>query len=425
VAGGQDPHESVGRDEHRSDVNVRFSTVLLIVISLCFSVKSVQAKGPFSVIRLVNDRPITQFELSQRVKLLEVLGASGGNIEALAMEQLTEDRLKTQAAEAIGMTLQQDAFEEAFASFAQQRQSTPDALRSSMSRAGVAKETLDDFVETGVLWRDLVNIRFRSRATPSPSDLENILNYAASARQESVFIREIAIPFAERGNEGARQLAEQIIRDVRNGSSFAALARQYSRTPTAANGGAVGWTPANRLPPLFAGQILSLSPGDVSAPIEVPAGIIVIQLADIRENPAATDTGMTISYTRIDVPFHESNAAEAEQKAVSLADQIGDCNDAESRFSEFGPASGRYGPDTISALPPNVALALASLDAGESAVLSPTSAGISVITLCNRAATDDPEAIANLERQVFNQRMNNYASSFIQELQADAIIVDR
>ena len=399
---------------------------ILFAAIVCVLGVTAQAKGPFSVVRLVNDRPITQYELSQRIKLLQVLGARGSELETLAMQQLTEDRLKIQAADSIGMSLQEDAFEEAFDTFAAQNQSSPAGLRSRAANAGVANETLDTFVRTAVLWRDLVNIRFRSRATPSQADLENILNYAASARQESVFIREIAIPFAERGNEGARQLANRIIRDVRNGANFASLARQYSRTPTAAQGGAVGWTPANRLPPLFAGQILSLSPGDVTSPIEVPAGIIVIQLADIREDPEASNASMTISYTRIDVPLDEGRSLEDGQNtAAVLASELEDCNDAESRFAEFGPASGRYGPDPISAIPPNVALALAALDAGESAVLTPGTAGISVITLCNRAATDDPEAIANLERQVFNQRMNNYASSFIQELRADAIIVDK
>jgi len=147
-------------------------------------------------------------------------------------------------------------------------------------------------VRSGVLWRDLVGIRFRSRATPSPADLENILNYAASARQESVFIREIAIPFAERGNEGARNLANRIIRDVRNGASFAGFAR----------------------------------------PIEIPAGIILIQLVDIREEAVATDASMTISYTRLDVPIDENGSIEETQaNAAALIEELGDCNLVESR----------------------------------------------------------------------------------------------
>jgi len=250
---------------------VRISTAILIALFFSLTGMSASAKGPFSVIRMVNDAPITQFDVTQRAKLLQVLGASGGDIEAMAMQQLTEDRLKTQAADAIGMTLQDDAYEEALEQFAAQRQTTAARLRSQTQQAGVAPESLDAFVRSGVLWRDLVGIRFRSRATPSPADLENILNYAASARQESVFIREIAIPFAERGNEGARNLANRIIRDVRNGASFAGFAREYSRTPTAAKGGAVGWTPANRLPPIFAGQILSLTfPSMRTAPLRRP-----------------------------------------------------------------------------------------------------------------------------------------------------------
>ena len=405
---------------HRFSVLIGAMVAALIVASASF------AQGPFSVVRLVNDAPITRYDLDQRKALLQALGAQADGLDQIAMQQLTEDRLKQQAANAIGMSLQEDAFEDALIQFAEQRQTSPSGLRQRTQRAGVAPETLDEFVTIGVLWRDLVSIRFRSRAQPTEADLENILNFAASAQQESVFIREIAIPFAERGQQGARDLAAQIIRDVQGGANFASLARQYSRTPTASEGGAVGWTPSSRLPPLFAGQILSISPGEVTSPIEVPAGIIVLQLVDIREDPIAPETSMTVSYTRLDVPL--SGAATLDDvrvDALVLAESLEGCSAAEGRFEEFGPASGRYGPETISDLAPELALAIAGLDAGESAVLQPSDAGVSVITLCNRAATSDPEAIENLERQVFNQRMNNYATSYIQELRADAIIVDK
>ena len=411
--------------------NVEQPTVRIIPIVLslliCVSFYPGEANsGPFSVARMVNDVPITNYELDQRKRLLQALGAPTTGLDELAMTQLTEDRLKQQAAQLIGMTLQEDALDEAVDNFAKQRQTTAKALRDLTQSAGVAPESFDDFVRTGVMWRDLVNIRFRSRATPSEADLENILNYAASAQQESFFIREIAIPFAERGLEGAKQLANRIIRDVRNGASFAQMARQYSRTSTATNGGAVGWTPANRLPPLFAGQLLSLSPGEITAPIEVPAGIVIVQLADIRQEPIATKSSMTVSYTRLDVVKSEGKTLDdLTGQALQLADEVEGCDDTEGRFKDFGPASGRYGPDPLAAVPANIALALAALDAGESTILPPTDAGVSVITLCARAATDDPEAIENLERQVFNQRMNNYASSYLQELQADAIIVDK
>lgn len=386
--------------------------------------ESAQAQNPFAVARKVNTSIITNYDISQRIKLLSALGVRAPEMRELALKQLTEDRLKEQAAKAAGMSLPEDAIDDVMENFAKQRQMSVGALRSTTRRAGVDPMTLDDFVRVGVLWRDLVNLRFRSRATPTEADIETILNYAASSKQESVFIREIAIPFAERGNQGARDLADRIIRDVNNGASFSALARQYSRTPTAANGGAVGWTPANRLPPAIAGQILTLSKGEMTAPIEVQAGIIVIQLADIREEANDNSTEITASYIRLDVPITDT-PEDANARAATLIDDLDGCTDAEARISEFGPASGRFGPDPLATIPADVSMALAGLDADEATSLQPSDAGVSVIVLCRRAATTDPEAITNLQNQVFSQRMGNYASSFIQELLADAIIEDK
>lgn len=403
--------------------------VLMLVLGLMGLTQVASAQNPYAVVRIVNTEVITNYDVSQRVKLFQVFGVQQPDMRAFAIQRLTEDRLKRSTALSLGLTLQDDAVETGLEGFAAQRQMSAGALRSLTERAGVSTEALNDFVSTGVLWRDLVNIRFRSRAQPSEADIENVLNYAASATQESVFIREIAIPFAERGTQGARALAERIIRDVRGGANFASLARQYSRTSTASKGGAVGWTPANGLPPALAGQILALTPGEVTAPIEVPAGIIVIQLADIREIPASENTNITAIYTRLDVPFtgaaDAAGIAEAQDTAAKLAGDLDGCSDAETRVDEFGPASGMYGPVAISNLSGDIALTLAGLDADEVGIMPASDAGVSVIVLCRRSATADPEAIDSLQGQIFQQRMNSYANGYLQELLADAIITDK
>ena len=177
----------------------------------------------------------------------------------------------------------------------------------------------------------MVQSRFRARAQPSENDVQNALNFGASGVQESVFLREIAIPFAERGQTGARALADRIARDVANGASFAALARQYSRTPTAQRGGSLGWRPANRLPPVIAGAVLSLSPGEVSSQIEVPAGIILMQLVDIREEESGVSGDILAGYIRIDVPSQNPSAA-----AEDLRNSAETCIEADSIAAAAG-----------------------------------------------------------------------------------------
>ena len=395
--------------------------VWIFALTVCFGIpSSSHAQNPFAVKRIVDTSIITNYDISQRVRLLRAFGFRGPDPEALALSQLTEDKLKIAAAERNGIGLSEDGYEIGFADFAEQRGASPGGLLARMRNSGVSDEAFRDFMTAGLLWRGVVQSRFRARAQPSETDVQNALNFGASGVQESVLIREIAIPFAERGQDGARRLAERIARDVGNGSSFAAFARQYSRTPTAARGGLLGWRPANQLPPVIASAVLALSPGEVSAPIEVPAGIILLQLADIREEDATTSTDILASYVRIDVPSSDAaNAAEA------LRDEAETCIEADGVATEAGGASGRYGPDLIADIPVDIAMVLAGLDASEVGATAPNENGVSVIMLCNRTVTTDPEQIEALQNQIFSQRMAAYANGYLQELLSDAVIIDK
>lgn len=394
---------------------------LLAVFLLAGIADDARAQNPYAVKRIVDTSIITNYDVSQRVRLLRAFGFRGTDPEELAIRQLTEDRLKFEAAERNGVALSEDGYDIGLQEFAQQRSASANGLLATMRNAGVSEEAFRQFLTAGLLWRGVVQSRFRARAQPSETDIQNALNFGASGVQESLLLREIAIPFAERGNDGARSLAERIARDVGNGSSFAGFAREFSRTPTAASGGSLGWRPANRLPPLIAGAVLALSPGEVSAPIEVPAGIILLQLVDIREEEGAGAFGDVLAgYVRIDVAGTDPAAATA-----ALRNDAETCIEADSIAADAGGQSGRYGPDPLSDIPVDIAMVLAGLDANEIGATQPTENGVSVIMLCNRTVTTDPEQIAALQNQIFSQRMAAYANGYLQELLADAVIVDK
>jgi len=402
---------------------------LALLIGLLLTSAPAVAQNPFSAARFVNDGIITHYDISQRTRMLRAFGVAPGDAEDLALKQLTEDSLKARAATDLGIFLTDEGYENSLEEFVTQRQMSVGGLNARLRNGGVAPETFEYFLRTSLRWREVINRRYRQRATPSEADVENELNFAAGRIQESVFIREIAIPFAERGQDGARALARQIVQQVEGGASFAALARRYSRTPTAENGGAVGWTPANRLPPLFASNILALSKGEVSAPIEVPAGIVLVQLSDIREETSAAAPDVSMSYVRMDLPlaggFGETSLASAMAEIPEMADSFDTCTDAEARAAQLGGASGRFGPVTVAEMDPDLAMVIAGLDAGELGAMPPTEASLPVIMLCNRTLVTDPEEFDGLRDRLFGSRMASYAESYIQELLADAVIVDK
>ena len=129
----------------------------------------------------------------------------------------------------------------------------------------------------------MLNVRFRARAMPSEADLDAALELAATQPVEMLSLAEIALPFAERGEAETQALADGLYRQLAGGADFAALAGEYSRSPTGQNGGRLEPVPANRLPPAFRTEVLLLRPGQVTRPVPISGGLAIIKLASVNQ----------------------------------------------------------------------------------------------------------------------------------------------
>ena len=114
---------------------------------------------------MVNDGVITHYDIDQRIRLLEALGASG-DLRKLAVQQLTEDRVKVQAARrAWRSSCPKARSRPGIEEFATGRGLTMDDVQLALDARGIDQQTLDDFVESGLLWREVVGT-----ALPRPRD---------------------------------------------------------------------------------------------------------------------------------------------------------------------------------------------------------------------------------------------------------------
>jgi peptidyl-prolyl cis-trans isomerase SurA len=245
----------------------------------------VQAPGPanpFSPAITVNDSAITYYDITQRVRLIEALGARG-DTRQIAIEQLTEDRVKMQAAAELGIELPEGAVMTGIEEFASQRGLTVDDVFNVLAQREIDRQTMDDFVEAGLLWRDVVQTRFRQKAMPSETDLDAALALAETTPVDIVQFSEIALPFAERGEPETLALADRLSAQLASGGNFAAAAREYSRSGTAPQGGMLEPVPAAQLPPAMRSQILLLQPGGVTRPIPISGGVAILKLNSVRQ----------------------------------------------------------------------------------------------------------------------------------------------
>lgn len=84
--------------------------------------------------------------------------------------------------------------------------------------------------------------------------------------------------------EAARQRADSILRVLRNGGDFAALARKYSQDPASArNGGELPWIQPGQTLKEFEDAAYALNKGEMSGVVQSPVGFHIILMKDRKQ----------------------------------------------------------------------------------------------------------------------------------------------
>jgi peptidyl-prolyl cis-trans isomerase SurA len=263
---------------------MRMLSRVLLVLALALTLPVAgRAANPFEPALTVNTGVITRYDIEQRIKLLDALGADG-DLRKLAVQQLTEDRVKLQAAKDLGIELPEGAIDAGVEEFATSRGLTMDDVYQVLEVRGIDLQTMDDFVESGLVWREVVANRFRARAAPSEADLDAALELARVTPREVLTLAEIALPFAERGEAETLDFADRLYREIAGGGmSFAEAARQFSRSQSAERGGRMEPMPAAQLPSALRTQVLLLRPGQITRPVPISGGVALIQLVSVTQ----------------------------------------------------------------------------------------------------------------------------------------------
>lgn len=377
------------------------------------------AEGQFSTVIKVNDGIITKYELDQRTKML---GAFGGGAAALetAKTQLIEERLKSQAAADIGVTVPQSSIEDGMAEFASRGNLSTQQILQYLASRGVDASSYREFVRNGLIWREVVSQRFGRNAQPSEADIDAALG-AGQEGPLSVRIAELMVPYMERGPDGAKALTTRLSKSIKSTSAFAAAARKYSRAPSRRNGGLIDWVPASNLPPALVAQLLALEPGEVTDPIELQGASGIFQLRGTRRGASPVQSTV-VTYATVPLSASVGDIKTQSAKARVLINRSDRCLDLRANAGKLDGASYSETSSKQSNLSQSTALQLANLDKNEATYFANSKGGTSVIMLCNRT-TELPEGEREaLRASLFNRKVTGLGQGYLQELRSSAKI---
>ena len=399
-------------------VTKRLLTALTAALLISAAPVAALAQGnPFAPRVIVNDRAVTNYELEQRVRFMQLLRAPG-NVEELALEALIDDRLRMQVADQFGLALTEDQLRAGMEEFAGRANLTADQFIQALGQAGVEAETFRDFVKAGLIWREVVRGRFGPQAKITEVEIDRALAQAARKPEVRVLLRELILPAQPGAEANALALAQRLQSEISTDGAFAAAARRYSASPTGRRGGSVDWVPLANLPPAIAPFVLALGPGEVSDPVQIPGGVALFQLRAIEEGDTPEAKAVSVDYAQVSVP-EDGTADERVAEVIRRADT---CNDLYGIFPNASEEQLRRETLPMAQVPADIGLRLAQLDPGEITSL-PRGGARLVLMLCNRLPeTEEPVSRETIRDQLLNQRLASFADGYLEDLRANAII---
>lgn len=365
--------------------------------------------SPFAAAMVVNDRVVSNYEVSQRIQFMTLL-RQPGDIPAMAMESLIEDRLRLSAAKALGLTSNPDELTAAMGDFAGRANLTAEQFVTALGKGGVERQAFRDFVEANLLWRSVIRTKYGASVKISDAEIDRAIASGASAGGEiKVLLSEIVIPTNTNATE-ALALANKLRAELKSEPSFAAAAHLHSKSPTAAKGGRLEWTPVSTLPPGVAARVTALKKGEISVPIQVPGSVMLFYLRDIAQTAGDATTVKQIDYAAF--------ALAEGQDAASIRARVDRCDDLYALAR--GLPADRLTRETVAEaqVPTVYAGSMAHLDPGETVMV-----GSTFLMLCSRNPQSDvPPSRDDVRALLTNQRLGQLAENYLEELRSEAII---
>lgn len=157
----------------------RWTTLALLAITaIVLPHTIVHAQNEQSIAVLVNDEPITNFDIRQRMRLLTVTRREQPN-EALrkrVTEDLVAERIQLQAASKSGVAVNDEEVDAVFANVAKSNNMTADQLATSLGQLGVNASTMKEQIRARIAWRQVVQRKFRGQVSVNASQVDEAIS---------------------------------------------------------------------------------------------------------------------------------------------------------------------------------------------------------------------------------------------------------
>ena len=243
----------------------------------------------------VNGKVITETELDARLKPAldraamrmdpNKIALYAKNIRGQALEGMIMERLLDEQVEKAGITVTGKDVDDKVNEILTQQGVTMDGFKQMLQMQGLSFEQFMQQIEKGVRYEKLMDEQV---GQVDINDAEALAFYEENKEdfntpeqvQASHILIKVSPSATPEEKAAAKEKAEKLLKEVKEGGDFAALARENSDCPSKAKGGDLGLFGRGQMVKEFEDTAFGLQPGQVSGVVETQFGYHIIKVTD-------------------------------------------------------------------------------------------------------------------------------------------------
>tara|TARA_B100001996_G_scaffold358232_1_gene322660 strand:- start:4411 stop:5346 length:936 start_codon:yes stop_codon:yes gene_type:complete len=241
------------------------------------------------IVLTVGSLPITLYDLKQEVRLLSILNPgqleneSIENLQSLAIESLTIKKIKEQE---IKKNQLDNIEDEEFVEYEISRllkslDMDKDSFDKMLTENQLEINDLKNHISIQIKWNRLVYGIYQNKIKIDEESVNKQLEeYSVKKSSYEYLLSEIIVPVSESQNPND---VYQKVKGRLIGEKFENVAREISISQTRDSGGEVGWVSEKTMAKIVIKKIKNLNVGEITNPILIPEGIMIIKLNNKRQ----------------------------------------------------------------------------------------------------------------------------------------------
>ncbi|HCP18993.1 MAG: hypothetical protein CBC12_13170 [Candidatus Puniceispirillum sp. TMED52] len=414
-----------------------YSSVKPWIISMIMLFGSTMASATTSieVIATVDGVPITSHDLNERRNMLikttgiQLTPDNKAQIDRDVLQMLIDDQIKIATGEQfLGSQIQaveNNADILINQTFSQNGENPDDVLQE----LNIPRDVIRHKFKADILWASIINGRFEGQFSNARAEAEKERQQLEQNISEPhINLDEIVLlPEPGRNYAATINLANQMVKAIRQGADFGRIAQQYSVSGSANIGGNIGWVLVKTLDPELADIIMPMQLGDITDPLDRDGAILIYRLSGKRQNGLADPMEARISIARLLYPLASTDDADRLEAAAKMKRDtaaILTCDDLEALHESYGSGM----PFDLGILPlyslaPELRDLVAPLDAGMISEVVSFKEGMAAFMVCDKQAPQmDLPDLDTLELNVKNRYFSVLSARYLNQLRRRAVI---